>query len=97
MNLDINELVSRMPDFRSHEEASAWFSSEFGGQFVQKDHDVSEGKNVYYYHVIKNHEAYDRYMAYLMGEGKLDMGSMEPFESYSTIEISEDGDVSISL
>lgn len=36
-------------------------------------------------------------MAALMDEGKMELKSMEPFKSYSTVEISEDGDVSISI
>lgn len=97
MNIDTDELAASMPDFSTHEEAREWFTNRFGTQFIHKDDDFSEGKDVHYYHIVKNRDAYDRYMASLMDEGKLELKSMEPFESYSTVEISEDGDVSISI
>ncbi|MBT2662052.1 hypothetical protein [Bacillus sp. ISL-45] len=97
MNIDIDQLAASLPDFSTHEEAREWFSNRFGTQFIQKEEDFSEGKRVYYYHIVKNREDYDRYMASLMEDGKMELKSMEPFESYSTVEISEDGDVSISI
>lgn len=97
LNFDVNELVSSMPDFSNHEEAREWFTKRFGTQFLPKDEEKSEGKHVYYYHIVKNQENYDHYMMSLKEEGKMELNNMEPFESYSTVEISEDGDVSISI
>ncbi|WP_079505563.1 hypothetical protein [Mesobacillus jeotgali] len=59
--------------------------------------DISEGKHVSYYHIVKDQEAYDGYMASLTADRKMEINSMEPFESYTTVEISEDGNVSISI
>ena len=97
MNIDIDQLAASLPDFSTHEEASEWFTNRFGSQFIHKEEDISEGKRVYFYHIVKNRDAYDQYMSSLMDDGKMEFKSMEPFESYSTVEISEDGDVSISI
>ncbi|MCM3573624.1 MULTISPECIES: hypothetical protein [Mesobacillus] len=97
MNIDIDQIAASLDDFSTHEEAREWFANRFGAQFIQKEEDISEGKRVYFYHIVKNRDAYNQYMASLMDDGKIEFKSMEPFESYSTVEISEDGDVSISI
>lgn len=81
MNIDIDELDASLPDFSSNAEAREWFTNRFGTHFLHKDEDVSEGKQVYYYRIVKNRDAYERYMASLMDEGKLELKSMEPFEA----------------
>lgn len=53
MNIDIDQLTSSLPDFSTHEDASEWFTNRFGTQFIQKDEDFSEGKRVYFYHIVK--------------------------------------------
>jgi hypothetical protein len=97
LDMDINELASSMPEFNSHDEGREWFSNRFGSQFLYKDEGFSEGKHVFFYHIVKNQDAYDRYMASLTSAGKMEIHNMEPFESYTTVEIIEDGNVSISI
>lgn len=96
MNIDFTTIYEKMPDFRSHNEARDWFKDQFGERFKFKNEDVIEGEKVYYYHVVKNQEIYEGFMENLTIE-EADITSMKPFESYSTIEISEDGGISFSI
>lgn len=96
MNIDFTTIYNEMPDFTNHEKAKEWFQGQFGDRFVLKNSDVVEGKKVYYYHVVKNQEAYQEYMEMLSNEETTNITN-EPFESYSTIEITEDGGISFSL
>ncbi|MFC0557600.1 hypothetical protein [Halalkalibacter alkalisediminis] len=97
MDIDFKTIYNQMPDFTNHQEASDWFIGQFGNRFVLKNSDVIDDEKVYYYHVVKNPEVYQAYMESLSNEEGSHITSMEPFESYSTIEISEDGGISFSI
>jgi hypothetical protein len=97
MNFDITSIYNNMPDFQSHSEARSWFKEQFGDRFLLRNSDEFEGERVYYYHLVKNPEVYEEYMETLSNDAGPEITSMEPFESYSTIEISEDGGISFSI
>lgn len=97
MNINPSEIFDQMPDFNSHEEARSWFKSKFNDQMILKMTDVADGKRIFYYHLIKDEETYQEYMTAINKEEGVNITSTKPFESYSTIEITEDGDVSFSL
>ncbi|GAE35505.1 hypothetical protein [Halalkalibacter akibai] len=97
MNFDLTTIYNDIPDFKNHDEASSWFKNRFGDQFVLKNYDTIEGEKVYYYHVIKNEEVYHEYMESLASPEHTDITSPEPFESYSTVEITEDGGISLTI
>ncbi|MDT8859672.1 hypothetical protein N0O92_05450 [Alkalihalobacillus sp. MEB130] len=97
MDFNITSLYNKMPDFHSHEEARSWFKEHYGDRFILKNSDEMEGERVYYYHLVKNPDVYEEYMDSLTSEVEHKITSMEPFESYSTIEISEDGGISFSI
>jgi hypothetical protein len=97
VNIDLTSITEQMPDFNSHLEAREWFTSQFPNRFLLRSEDSLEGKRVYYYHVVKNPEVYQQYMeSFAKAEGH-EITNPKTFESYSTVEISEDGDVSLSI
>ncbi|ARK29626.1 hypothetical protein [Halalkalibacter krulwichiae] len=96
MKIDLTTIYDQMPDFRSHEEAQSWFKSLFSDRFVLKDSDVIEGEKVYYYHLIKDYDAYQEYIENLSSSTE-EITTVEPFKSYSTVEISEHGGISFSI
>ncbi|MFT4413931.1 hypothetical protein ACLM5H_08735 [Fredinandcohnia humi] len=97
MNIDFTTLYDKMPDFQNHEEAREWFKNEFQDKFLLRTHDKIEGKMVYYYHIVKDPEVYKEYMESFGRTGEHEITNIQTFESYSTVEISENGDVSFTL
>lgn len=97
MNIDLTNIYDRMPDFASHEEAREWFKEQFQDHFLLRGSDENEGKRVFIYHIIKDPEVYQQYMESFASPVKHEITNMETFESYSTLEISEDGDISFSV
>ncbi|WP_456271284.1 hypothetical protein [Bacillus sp. AK031] len=96
MTFNIEQLAEEMPDFTSHNEASAWFGNRFQGQFIFKEKDVINEVPTYFYHIVKDTNNYNEYMNLLSDEDqKID--SKTSFYSYTTVIISEHGDVEISL
>ena len=51
----------------------------------------------YYYHIVKDPETYQRYMESFASNEDREITEMSTFESYTTVEITEDGDVNITL
>jgi hypothetical protein len=96
MNINPEALLSQLPDFNSHEAARSWFKEQLHEQFQLRSSDEVNGKRVYFYHIIKNPEVYQQYMESFASPVKHEITSMKPFESYTTLEISEDGGVSVS-
>ncbi|WP_421384946.1 hypothetical protein ACOJQI_09290 [Bacillus salacetis] len=96
MDINIEQLAKEMPEFRSHQEASEWFGDKFQGQFVFKGKDMIDDVPAYFYHIVKDVNSYNRYMNALSEEDST-IDSMSTFYSYTTVVISEDGDVEISL
>ncbi|MGM0844767.1 MAG: hypothetical protein ACQEUT_07295 [Bacillota bacterium] len=96
MDLNIKQLAEEMPEFDNHQEASEWFGNKFGGQFIFREKDIINGITTYFYHIVKDGNGYNRYMNSL-SEEKTEIDSMNSFYSYTTVSISEDGEVEISL
>ncbi|MCU9614444.1 hypothetical protein OEV98_12940 [Caldibacillus lycopersici] len=96
MDFDISAIYNQMPDFTTHEEARAWFKEQFHDQFLLKTTDVIDGKRVFYYHLIKHPEKYEEFVNTLRSDNT-EIDSLDLFESYSTIEISEDGNISFTI
>ncbi|MFS0862609.1 hypothetical protein [Fredinandcohnia sp. 179-A 10B2 NHS] len=96
MNIDPTMIYEKMPDFNSHEEAREWFKSEYQDKFLLRTHDEVDGKKVFFYHIVKDPEVYQQYMESFAKPGEHEITNMKTFESYSTVEISEDGDISIT-
>jgi hypothetical protein len=86
-----------MPDFKSHEEARAWFNEQFPDRFFLRSSDETDDKKVFYYHIVKNPDVYQQYMESFASPVKHEITNMETFESYSTVEISEDGGISFTI
>lgn len=85
-----------MPDFENHEQAKNWFLNEFKDRFSSVNHDIVNGKKVFYYHIIKDHQVYNEYMN-SFEKPDHEITNLDTFSSYSTVEITEDGDVSLSI
>ncbi|WP_142382902.1 hypothetical protein [Bacillus sp. V33-4] len=96
MEFNIEQLAEQLPDFSDHEGAHHWFTQKYGERFVLRETNTIEGKKVYFYHVIKEPGLYNEYLENISDEIS-DEINPDAFRSYSTIEISEDGDVSISI
>lgn len=97
MNIDIESIYENMPDFSNHMEAREWFKNEFKDRFFLRTHSEQDGKMTYYYHIVKDPEVYQRYMESFASEQEREITEMSTFESYTTVEISEDGAVNITL
>lgn len=97
MNFDLTSITEQMPDFKSHLEAREWFTSQYPNRFLLRSEDSLEGKRIYYYHVVKNPEVYQQYMESFSKTEGHEITNPATFESYSTVEISEDGDISFSI
>ncbi|MBB5172491.1 hypothetical protein [Texcoconibacillus texcoconensis] len=94
MDIDITSLSQDMPDFHNHEEAREWFKNQFHERFSLRSSDDEDGKKVYYYHLIKHPDQYEQYMESFAKEQEgHEITNMETFESYSTVQITEDGDI----
>ncbi|MBU9720895.1 MULTISPECIES: hypothetical protein [Bacillaceae] len=97
MKFNLTEISTDMPDFENHDQAREWFKEQFHDCFSLKSTDETGGKKVYYYHIIKDVEAYQQYMDSFGRLGEHEITNPETFESYSTVEISEDGEISLSI
>ncbi|WP_280770834.1 hypothetical protein [Salipaludibacillus daqingensis] len=97
MKIDMESLSNQLPDFDDHETARAWFKNKFDDRFSLKNSENDNGKKVHYYHIIKNPETYKLYMESFSKPVKHEITEMETLESYSTVEITEDGDISLTL
>ncbi len=97
MNVNIDNLAEEMPDFHKHEDAQEWFKNKFGEKFVFKSEDVSDGERVFFYHIVKNDKEYEHYMEFLQQDTHEELQDTTAFHSYTTVEISEHGDVSLSI
>jgi len=95
--MDLSSYFESMPDFHSHEEARDWFKEQFPNRFLLRTSDVIEGKKVYYYHIVKDSEVYQQYMESFAHEENHEITNFDTFESYSTVEVNEDGDVSFTI
>jgi hypothetical protein len=96
MDINIEQLAEEMPEFENHQEASEWFGNRFQGQFIFKEKDTLNGIPTYFYHIIKDVNSYNRYMNALSQEGS-EIEAAQSFYSYTTVLITDDGDVEISL
>ncbi len=97
MDFDITTIYEKMPDFDNHDEASKWFKSQFQDRFLLRSSDTSDGKKVFYYHIVKDPEVYQNYLESHASAVRDEISNIDTFESYSTVEISEDGDISLSI
>ncbi|WP_138417424.1 hypothetical protein [Aquibacillus sediminis] len=93
MDFDITEISNDMPDFENHNQAREWFKDQFHDKFSLRSTDEKDGKKVFYYHIIKDPESYKRYMESFAKPVKHEITNWETFKSYSTVEITEDGDI----
>ncbi|NRD79677.1 hypothetical protein HPT25_20150 [Bacillus sp. BRMEA1] len=94
MDLNFTPEHERIPDFRNHEEAREWFKELFDDRFLLRMSDMKDDKKIFYYHIVKDPEVYQHYMESFSRPAEFhEITNMHVFESYSTIEISEDGDV----
>ncbi|WP_085993210.1 hypothetical protein [Oceanobacillus senegalensis] len=97
MNIDLTSISKEMPDFHSHEEAKQWFKEKLHDDFLIRSTETVNGKKIHFYHIIKQPELYKRYMESFAKPVKHEITNMETFESYSTVQISEDGEVKIFI
>ena len=52
------EEESRLPEFKSHDEARKYFKDKYGDDFQLIDSDTSSGEKIYFYKLILNREVY---------------------------------------
>ncbi|SDY02186.1 hypothetical protein SAMN05421736_101159 [Evansella caseinilytica] len=97
MDIDLTAISKAMPDFKNHEQAKNWFEEHFHDRFTFGSSDIIDGKKVFYYHLIEDPEVYQQYMESFAKEDRHNITDVHTFESYATVEISEDGGISLSL
>ncbi|WP_162785187.1 hypothetical protein [Bacillus sp. P14.5] len=95
MNINIEKLADEMPEFKDHQEASEWFENRFQGGFIYKEKDTLNGIPTYFYHIVKDISRYNAFMNALSEEESENV-TANSFYSYTTVSITEDGDVEIS-
>ena len=98
--MDANEITSffnQMPEFANHEEARDWLKKQFQNKCLFRGTDTVEGKKVYFYHLVKNPEVYQQYMESFASPRpeEHEIADLQTFESYHTLVITEDGDLTI--
>ncbi|MET3696882.1 hypothetical protein SAMN05877753_101543 [Bacillus oleivorans] len=98
--MDANEITSffdQMPEFDNHEEARSWLKGQFHDKCLFRGSDTIDGKQVYFYHLVKNPELYQHYMESFASPRpeEHEITNMQTFESYNTLVITEDGEISI--
>ncbi|WP_042457035.1 hypothetical protein [Neobacillus dielmonensis] len=94
MDQDFTVEYGQMPTFHSHEEARSWFKEQFGdNRFLLRLSNMKDGKRTYFYHLVKDPEVYKPYMESFSSSVKHEITHFDTFKSYSTIEITEDGEV----
>ncbi|WP_160722934.1 hypothetical protein [Bacillus sp. USDA818B3_A] len=93
MNQDFNIKQEQIPAFKSHDEARTYFKNLYGDRFLNRGTDLSEGKRVSIYHLVKDPNVYQPYMESFSHEIKHEITNMDVFKSYNTIEIDENGNV----
>ncbi len=97
MNIDLDSISQGMPDFEDHEAARQWFKDQLQDRFSLKNIEDTDGKKVYYYHIIKNQERYQQYMESFAKPIKHEITEMDTLKSYSAVEITEDGEITFIL
>ncbi|HWO75906.1 MAG TPA: hypothetical protein VNM69_08435 [Bacillus sp. (in: firmicutes)] len=98
--MDANEIASffdQMPEFTNHEEARSWLKEHFRDNCLFRGSDTRDGRKVYLYHLVKNPEVYHQYMESFASPKpeEHEITNMQTFESYNTLVITEDGDVTV--
>ncbi|WP_172799195.1 hypothetical protein [Bacillus sp. FJAT-29814] len=97
MDIDLINNHEDVPKFQSHDEARAWFKNLYQDRFLLRTSDMVEGKRVYFYHIVKNPEVYQHYMESFGHPVKHEITNPDTFKSYSTVEITEDGNISFTV
>ncbi|GAA0341854.1 hypothetical protein GCM10008967_35310 [Bacillus carboniphilus] len=98
--MDTNEFTSffnEMPDFNNHDEARSWLKEQFHEKCLFRGSDSVEGQTVYFYHLIKDPDVYQQYMESFASEHEQEhkITNMKTFESYHTIVVTADGEITI--
>ncbi|OMP68450.1 hypothetical protein [Domibacillus epiphyticus] len=88
------EEESNLPMFNNHQEASEYFKTQYGDDFILKSSKEIDGETVYVYVLVVDREAYKR------GQEKLArfeiVQGTEFTDSFQSINISENGDIFIT-
>lgn len=95
--MDLEKVSKNIPYFQNHGEAKKWFKKHFSNKFRIRCSDCFKGKKIYYYHIVRNEKLYKNYMECFSHHVRPVITNMEVFDSYSTVEISENGEVNIFI
>lgn len=95
--MEIEKVTRKMPTFQNHEEAKQWFRNHFHENFLIRCSDAFYGKKMYVYHIVKNKTLYHNYMRSFAEPKRPTIKNMDTFECYSTVEISDNGEVHIYI
>ena len=80
---------ANLPEFKSYEEAWAYFKEKHGKAFQMVDSEVIDGEKIYFYNLILDRETYERCMKEMENNGY--SSGLDLIMSYQRIEIWEDG------
>lgn len=95
--MEFKKVTEKMPNFQSHEEARQWFKGKFQEDFLIRCSEAFQGRKIYFYHIVKNKDLYQNYMQSFTKHTRPQITNMDTFNSYSTVEISENGEVNIYI
>lgn len=80
-----------LPDFKSHDEARAYFKDKHGDDFMMTGSDFIDGEKIYFYALVLNRDDYEKGMEELERIGY--SYGLSLINSYQKIEIWESGNI----
>jgi hypothetical protein len=93
--MDLLKLEEEMPNFENHEQAKQWFKNIYHNYFIIRSSNTWAGKKTYLYHIVRDLNLYQQYMRSFANPVRREITNMKTFDSYSTVEITDNGDVNI--
>jgi hypothetical protein len=82
-----------LPEFKSHDEARAYFKEKYGDNFQMMDSDYIDGKKIYFYKLIVNKKEWEKGIKEMQENGYT--SGMGFAMAAQPIEIWEDGGIHI--
>jgi hypothetical protein len=91
---------AELPEFKSHDEARAYFKEKYGDAFQLSDSDVIDGRKIYFYMYIVDWDRFNKMQEYMRKQNSRLLNAADPetngfIDSYQSVQIWEDGEIHI--
>jgi len=87
------EEEANLPKFNNHDEARKYFKDLYGDMFQMKDSEIIDGRKIYFYHLILDHDAFMKGIKEMNDQGF--SSGFDFLRSHQNVEILEDGGIHI--